>query len=72
MKIKKAAIKTPSAKVVSKPKPAHHKDIDAKGEHGFITSDNKFASRQEAKKIAKKSGQADIRGKRGLHSHDMW
>ncbi len=72
-RILKPAIKTLSGRVVSKPRPAHHKDIGVKGERGFIaTHPRKFVGRQEAKHIAKESGQAKVRGKRGLHSGDVW
>lgn len=72
-KIKKAAVKTPSGKVVSKKRPATHGDIGVEGERGFIASEpGGFVDRQTAKKIARKAGQAKVRGKRGLHSRDVW
>ena len=71
-RIVKAAVKRPSGKVVSRPKPAHHKDIGVKGERGFIATEPKeFVGRQKAKRIAKKAGQANVRGRRGLHSRDI-
>ena len=74
MKVKAPAIKKASGKVVSKKPPAHHVDIikeHGKGKRGFITDKGKFVDRQEAKKIAKKAGQTNIKGKRGLHSQDL-
>jgi hypothetical protein len=80
-KIKQAAIKKPSGKVITAPRPANHKkiiDIDklnggtGKGERGFKTEDGKFVGRQEAKVIAKRAKQAVVPGKRGLHSEDLF
>lgn len=81
-RIKSAAIKKPSGKVVTKRPPAHHVDVAAKdrdaggtgrGKRGFVTTpDDKFVGRQVGKKIAKKAGQANVRGKRGLHSEDVF
>lgn len=71
-RIVKAAVKRPSGKVVSRPKPAHHKDIPAHGKRGFIATEPKeFVGRQKAKRIARKAGQANVRGRRGLHSRDI-
>lgn len=80
-RIKQPAIKKPSGKVVTKPLPAHHKDVAAKdraeggtghGKRGFIAEPGgAFVGRQKAKRIAKKAGQATVRGKRGLHSEDL-
>ena len=76
-KIKAAAIKKPSGRVVTKSPPARHKDVAAKdrklggsghGKRGFITSSDKFVNRQEAKKLTGKPK----RGKRGTHSEDLW
>ena len=72
-KIVKAAVKRPSGRVVSKLPPARHKDIGVKGQRGFIaTHPREFVGRQEAKRIPRESGQAKVRGKRGLHSEDVW
>ena len=80
-RIKAAAIKKPSGKVVTKKPPAHHVDVAAKdrkaggtgqGKRGFVTSGGEFVGRQEGKKIARKSGQARVRGRRGLHSQDVF
>lgn len=80
-RIKSAAIKKPSGKVVTKKPPARHVDVARKdraaggtghGERGFITTGDKFVGRQPAKRIARKSGQAKVRGKRGLHSEDVF
>ena len=71
-KIVKAAVKRPSGRVVSKLPPARHKDIGVKGQRGFIaTHPREFVGRQRAKRIAKKAGQANVRGRRGLHSRDI-
>lgn len=79
-RIKASAIKTPRG-VVSKRPPAHHVDVAAKdrkaggagkGPRGFVTDKGEFVGRQKAKRIARKSGQATVRGKRGLHSEDVW
>lgn len=70
-KIKAAAIKTPRG-VKSKPAPSHHADIHAKGVRGFLDTSGKFLDRQEAKTVAKNAGQATVRGKRGLHSRDIF
>ena len=80
-RIKSAAIKTPRGVVAKKP-PAHHVDVakkarktvgTGKGERGFVTSPgNKFVGRQTAKRVAKKAGQATVKGKRGLHSEDLY
>lgn len=76
-KIKSAAIKKPSGKVVTKRPPARHKDVAAKdrktggtgqGKRGFVTTSGKFVNRQQAKKITGKPK----RGKRGTHSEDLW
>lgn len=67
-KIKAAAIKRSSGKVSSKKPPARHKDIGGKGERGFLTTSNKFVSRQKAKSITGKPK----KGKRGTHSEDLW
>lgn len=81
MRIKAAAIKKPSGKVVSKKPPARHVDVAAKdktaggtgrGERGFVTSGGAFVGRQEGKKIARKAGQVRVRGRRGLHSEDVF
>ena len=82
LRIKSAAIKKPSGKVVTKRPPAHHKDVAAmdrknggkgQGQRGFVTTPgDKFVGRQEGKRIARKSGQAAVRGKRGLHSEDVF
>ena len=81
-RIAAAAIKKPSGKVVSKRPPARHKDVAAKdraeggaghGKRGFIVEPGgEFVGRQKAKRIAAKSGQAKVRGRRGLHSEDTW
>lgn len=68
MKIKSAAIKRSSGKVVTKSPPARHKDIGGSGKRGFKTTSGKFVDRQEAKKITGKPK----RGKRGTHSEDLW
>lgn len=79
--IKAAAIKTARG-VVSKSPPARHKDVakkakatvgTSKGERGFVESPgNKFVGRQTAKRVAKRNGRANVRGRRGLHSEDLW
>jgi len=80
-RIKAAAIKKPSGKVVTKKPPAHHVDVAAKdrkaggtgkGKRGFVTSDGEFVGRHDGKKIARKSGQARVRSRRGLHSQDVF
>lgn len=61
----KPAIKTTSGKiVVSKGKKDHHKDIPAKGEHGFVNR-GEYMGRKEAAKEAK------IPGVKRLHSHNL-
>lgn len=77
LKIKSPAIKTAKGVVSGKPdhaavaKKAVKSVGTSKGPRGFITSNDGFVGRQEAKKIAKSSGQASVRGKRGLHSRDI-
>ncbi len=80
-RVARAAIKTPRG-VVSKKPPARHKDVaradrkaggTGRGERGFVTSpDGEFVGRQKAKRIAKAAGQARVRGRRGLHSEDLF
>ena len=80
-RIKSAAIKTKHGVVAKKP-PAHHVDVAEKdrkaggtghGKRGFVTSpDDKFVDRQVGKRIAAKTGQAKVKGRRGLHSEDVW
>lgn len=67
---------------MSKARPARHKDVakadrkaggDGRGERGFIVEPGgKFVGRQTAKRVARKAGQATVRGRRGLHSEDVW
>lgn len=74
------AIKTPRG-VVSKRTPAKHVDVAEKarrtvgtdrGKRGFkVEPDGKFVGRQEAKRVARRAGQAKVRGRRGLHSGDL-
>lgn len=80
VKVKKPAIKKGTGKVISLHLPNHHKDVasldkrkggDGKGQRGFVLSDGSFAGRQKAKSVAKKAGQATVKGKRGLHSEDL-
>lgn len=81
MRIKSAAIKKPSGKVVTKKPPAHHVDVAEKdrkaggtgrGKRGFVTDKGEFVDRQDGKRIARKAGQARVRGRRGLHSQDVF
>lgn len=75
-----AAIKTPRG-VVSKKPPARHVDVakkarrtvgTAEGERGFkVAPGGEFVGRQKAKGIARKAGQARVKGRRGLHSEDV-
>lgn len=76
-KIKKSAIKDwDTGEIYSEPSPANHGKIarkhGASGKHGFVTDGGEFVDRQQAKKIANKSGQATVKGKRGLHSRDVY
>ena len=62
----KPAIKTPTGRVVTAPRPGmRHVEIDAKGTRGFTNGNSKFLSRAEAAKIAK------IPGVKSLHSEDL-
>ena len=80
-RVAKAAIKTPKG-VVSKRPPARHVDVAKKargaigtdkGKRGFVTTPGgEFVGRQKAKRVARAAGQAKVRGKRGLHSEDIW
>lgn len=80
-RIKAAAIKTPHGVVTKKP-PARHKDVaradrkaggTGQGERGFVVAPGgEFVGRQKAKRVAKAAGQARVRGRRGLHSEDVW
>jgi len=81
--IKSAAIRDQRGDVYTLPPPAHHKHIvqmmreQGKGTKlmakGFWTSENRFVGREQAARIATKSGQAkSLRFPPDLHSGDMW
>ncbi len=80
-RVRAAAIKTPRGVVTKRP-PAHHVDVAKKarrtvgtdkGERGFVTAPGgKFVGRQEGKKVARKAGQVRVKGRRGLHSEDLY
>ena len=70
-KVVKPAVKT-SKGVKAGTVGGAHKDIKAKGERGFILSSGKFADREEAAKVAKRSGQTARPKRKGkLHSSDL-
>lgn len=65
MKIKSAAVKHTDGTVSAGKK---HKLIPGNGKEGFVTGGGKFVGRVEAGKMAKKSGQANVKV---LHSHNL-
>jgi hypothetical protein len=65
------AVKKKDGKVVkAKSKKESHDDLDTKGKRGFVLSDNKFASRKVAARVAKDAGQVSNEVKE-LHSSDL-
>jgi hypothetical protein len=48
-----------------------HDDIGVKGQHGFILSNGKFASRTEAAKDAEAIGEVPKSAGKKLHSHEL-
>ena len=69
--VKVPAVKKKDGKVVKAPSKQYaHKDLETKGERGFILSDGKFAGREEAATVAKKAKQVPKTVKK-LHSEDL-
>ena len=69
--VKVPAVKNKDGKVVKAPSKQYaHKDLETKGERGFILSDGKFAGREEAATVAKKAKQVPKTVKK-LHSEDL-
>ena len=69
--VKVPAVKKKDGKVVKAPSKQYaHKDLETKGERGFILSDGKFAGREEAATVAKKAKQVPNNVKK-LHSEDL-
>jgi hypothetical protein len=48
-----------------------HQDIGVSGQHGFILSNGKFASRAEAAKDAESIGEVPKSAGKKLHSHEL-
>jgi hypothetical protein len=75
--VKVPAVKKKNGKIVkANSKMDSHDDLETKGQRGFILSDNKFADREEAAKIAKKakqvkSGAAALAKRKKLHSENL-
>ena len=69
--VERAAVKTPTGKVIKAPVGGRHKDIKGPGKEGFVLSDGKFVNRQDAGKIAKKSGQATKMPTKHLHVSNL-
>lgn len=71
LKVHRPAIKLPSGKVVVAPRAGmRHKEIDAQGTRGFVTSTGEFVNRAEAAKIAIAAGQCPDTVTQ-LHSFDL-
>lgn len=68
MKVKSAAVKTPTGKIKVGKK---HKDIPGIGKEGFVLDNGKFVNRVQAAKIAKRAGQVKHMSSPALHSSNL-
>ena len=75
--VKVPAVKKKNGKIVkANSKMDSHDDLETKGQRGFILSDDKFADREEAAKVAKKakqvkSGATALAKRKKLHSENL-
>ena len=77
IKVLEPAIKEKSGKVVKGKPDESHTQVEKRAgrgknqdKRGFLLSNNKFADREEAAKIAKAAGEVKKPGKK-LHSHEL-
>jgi hypothetical protein len=76
LRVEAAAKRQPDGKIIIKPPPARHDDLEGYGEKGFLLSDGTWCNRAQAESVARQSGQlkGPIRHAhlKGLSTDDLW